>query len=117
MQAESLATAWAEDGVPKGRAAVAPRGETVVQRADRFTNYAGTFLYVEAYSKADGLHGRHDLQRSDAGDVVRGRRRRLRRGDRSAALHRHHHHAGHVQFHRLLVRLTGADAQIPVAQT
>ncbi len=27
-------------------------GETVIQRANKFTNYAGTFLYVEAHNKA-----------------------------------------------------------------
>ena len=26
-------------------------GETVIQRANTFTNYAGTFLYVEAHNK------------------------------------------------------------------
>ena len=41
-------------------AAVAPPGETVIQRAHRFTNYAGTFLYVEAHNKATRHPGRHD---------------------------------------------------------
>ena len=43
---------YAEHGVPKSRSAVAVPGETVIQRADKFTNYAGTFLYVEAHNKA-----------------------------------------------------------------
>src|ERR1700754_3751589 len=42
---ETRAAEYAENGVPKSRSAVATPGETVIQRADKFTNYAGTFLY------------------------------------------------------------------------
>ena len=38
---------------PSSRASRRPTpGETVIQRANKFTNYAGTFLYVEAHNKA-----------------------------------------------------------------
>ena len=46
------------NGVPKGgiklegKSVVPTPGETVIQRANKFTNYAGTFLYVEAHNKA-----------------------------------------------------------------
>ena len=54
---EALAADLAENGVAQGGLkrsgqAVPPPGETVIQRANKFTNYAGTFLYVEAHNKA-----------------------------------------------------------------
>ncbi|RKQ93515.1 chitobiase/beta-hexosaminidase-like protein [Solirubrobacter pauli] len=49
---DSRTAEYAENGVPKTRSAVAQPGETVIQRANKFTNYAGTFLYVEAHNKA-----------------------------------------------------------------
>ena len=114
-EAESLATAWAEDGVPKSRAAVAPRGETVVQRADRFTNYAGTFLYVEAYSKqtvstgATTFSGPTLAMSYTGADGVYGAATEVPRYIDGTTT------PDTYMFHRLLVRLTGADAQIPVA--
>ena len=114
-EAESLATEWAEDGVPKSRAAVAPRGETVVQRADRFTNYAGTFLYVEAYSKqtvstgATTFSGPTLAMSYTGADGVYGAATEVPRYIDGTTT------PDTYMFHRLLVRLTGADAQIPVA--
>ncbi|MBE2318009.1 chitobiase/beta-hexosaminidase C-terminal domain-containing protein [Solirubrobacter sp. CPCC 204708] len=55
---DQVAKDLARNGVPAGgakidgRRAVPLPGETVIQRANRFTNYAGTFLYVEAHNKA-----------------------------------------------------------------
>ncbi|WP_053225646.1 M14 family zinc carboxypeptidase [Solirubrobacter soli] len=55
---EGLAADLASKGVPRGgiklegKAVVPTPGETVIQRANKFTNYAGTFLYVEAHNKA-----------------------------------------------------------------
>ncbi|HEX6027069.1 MAG TPA: hypothetical protein VFZ00_34035, partial [Solirubrobacter sp.] len=55
---EGLAKDLAEKGVPRGgiklegKTVVPTPGETVIQRANKFTNYAGTFLYVEAHNKA-----------------------------------------------------------------
>ncbi|MDA0160361.1 M14 family metallopeptidase [Solirubrobacter ginsenosidimutans] len=55
---ERLAGDLAENGVPKGgikldgKSVVPTPGETVIQRANKFTNYAGTFIYVEAHNKA-----------------------------------------------------------------
>ena len=55
---EALAGDLAENGVPRGgiklegKAVVPTPGETVIQRANTFTNYAGRFLYVEAHNKA-----------------------------------------------------------------
>ena len=55
---ESLAAELAQKGVPKGgiklegKSVVPTPGETVIQRANTFTNYAGRFLYVEAHNKA-----------------------------------------------------------------
>ena len=55
---EALAFDLAKKGVPRGgiklegKSVVPTPGETVIQRANKFTNYAGTFLYVEAHNKA-----------------------------------------------------------------
>ena len=57
MRSERLAAGFAENGVPKGgvtrggQKIVNQPGEVVIMRAYTFTNYAGTFLYVEAHSK------------------------------------------------------------------
>ena len=115
-EAESLATAWAENGVPKSKAAVAPHGETTIQRADRFTNYAGTFLYVEAFSKAD----RSPRARTTFSGPTLAMSYAGADGVYSAATEvpRYidtHDHPDTYMFHRLLVRLTGAAAEIPVA--
>ena len=84
---EKLAGDLAENGVPQGgaklegKSVVPTPGETVIQRANKFTNYAGTFLYVEAHNKATvaGRGLQHRLHRPDAGALVRRCRRRLRR--------------------------------------
>ena len=47
VQQEARSLALAESG----QAPVNPPGEVVIMRAYKFTNYAGTFLYVEAHSK------------------------------------------------------------------
>jgi tetratricopeptide (TPR) repeat protein len=49
-EVDNLALEYAENGVPKSRSAVNTPGRTVIQRANKFTNYAGTFLYVEAHN-------------------------------------------------------------------
>ena len=48
---DNLALEYAENGVPKSKSALHTPGRTVIQRANKFTNYAGTFLYVEAHNK------------------------------------------------------------------
>ena len=74
----------------EGKSVVPPPGETVIQRANKFTNYAGTFLYVEAHNKATvRVTRQHRLHRPDAGALVRRCRRRLRRGHQHGPLHRH----------------------------
>ena len=42
----------------EGKSVVPTPGETVIQRANKFTNYAGTFLYVEAHNKATSARSR-----------------------------------------------------------
>jgi hypothetical protein len=53
--AEEKAAQLAENGAPKAgaraRGDVPVPGETVIQRANTFTNYAGRYLYVEAHNK------------------------------------------------------------------
>jgi hypothetical protein len=51
-QTRQLARQGAAAPLAKSKSAVAPPGETVIQRAYTFTNYAGRFLYVEAHNKA-----------------------------------------------------------------
>jgi hypothetical protein len=113
---ESRALDFAERGVPKSKAAVAPRGETVIQRAHKFTNYAGTFLYVEAHNKATIVTGSSTvtgptLALSYAGpDGVYGNAVNMGRLVDTGT------NPDTYQYHRHLIRLTGADAQIPASQ-
>ena len=57
IRAEKLSNEFAEEGIPAkgvkryGKTIVNEPGEVVIMRAYTFTNYAGTFLYVEAHSK------------------------------------------------------------------
>ena len=91
-------------------------GETVIQRANKFTNYAGTFLYVEAHNKATiRVTGQqHPVHRPDAGAVVRGRRRRLRRGRPSMPRFIDTDPTpDEYLYNRQLIRLTGAAGQHP----
>ncbi|MBE2318005.1 chitobiase/beta-hexosaminidase C-terminal domain-containing protein [Solirubrobacter sp. CPCC 204708] len=113
---DERAAAWAERGVPKSRAAVAPRGETVIQRVDRFTNYAGTFLYVEAHNKATVSTGPTSfsgptlaLSYAGADGVYSAATEVPRYIDIQTA-------PDTYMFHRLLVRLTDAAAKIPVSE-
>ena len=119
---EELAKDLAENGVPSGGAkldgkrAVPLPGETSIQRAHRFTNYAGTFLYVEAHNKATTVTGASTVNGpaqalSFAGaDGVYGAATTMGRLIDTGTT------PDTYQYHRQLIRLTGADAQIPVAQ-
>jgi hypothetical protein len=57
IEQETIAGELARKGMPRGgmkfqgRSIIPTPGETVIQRANKFTNYAGTFLYVEAHNK------------------------------------------------------------------
>ncbi|WP_121251707.1 M14 family metallopeptidase [Solirubrobacter pauli] len=115
-EADDLAAAYAEAGAPKTRAAVAARGETVIQRADRFTNYAGTFLYVEAFNKATVSTGptsfsgpTQALSYAGADGVYAAATDMQRYTDGTTT-------PDTYMFHRQLVRLTGPAAQIPVGE-
>jgi hypothetical protein len=112
---QDLAADLALNGVPKGgvklegKTIVPVRGETVIQRADRFTNYAGTFLYVEAHNKANTNTAGPTQSLSFAGpDGVY--------VPASPATMIKFTDAGQYIFHRQLIRLTAAQAAIPVAQ-
>ena len=76
--AEGLARDIAKSGVTRGvklegKSAVPVPGETVIQRANTFTNYAGRFLYVEAHNKGVIQTGTGNGTGSDARALVRGR--------------------------------------------
>ena len=115
---DSRALEYAENGVPKTRAAVTVPGETVIQRANKFTNYAGTFLYVEAHNKAITRVGNTaqftgpTLQMAYAGaDGVF--------TPAAAAMPRFidtDPTPDEYLYNRQLIRLTGAAANIPAAQ-
>ncbi len=81
---------------PSARRPSRTPGETVIQRAHKFTNYAGTFLYVEAHNKATIVTGTTTVSGPSQALSLRGRRRRLRRGDQHGAPDRHHDDPGHV---------------------
>jgi hypothetical protein len=117
--AEALAADLAEDGAPRsgirsqGKSVVPNPGRTVIQRANVFTNYAGRFLYVEAHNKDSGITGTStafgpSLALSFAGaDGAFGDAVNMGRfidTDTSPDVY---------MYHRQLIRLTGAAAQIP----
>ncbi|MDA0170279.1 M14 family zinc carboxypeptidase [Solirubrobacter taibaiensis] len=107
-ESEARAAEFAEEGVDtsKLRGAVPPVGETVVMRSYTFTNYAGRFLYVEAHNKGHEPNntGGPALQLSYAGPdgqfttPVNGTR---------------FQDAGQYMYHRYLVALRGAFADVP----
>jgi hypothetical protein len=116
-EADALAGEYAENGVPKGKAAaVAPRGETVIQRAHKFTNYAGTFLYVEAHNKATMATGPTTITGPSQALSFAGADGVYGAATLMAQLNDTGTTPDTYQYHRLLIRLTGANAQIPVAQ-
>ena len=107
---------YARTGVPKRKSAVATPGETVIQRAHKFTNYAGTFLYVEAHNKNTIVTGTTTVSGpsqalSYAGaDGVYGVATNMSRLIDTMTT------PDTYQYHRQLIRLTGAAVQIPVGQ-
>jgi hypothetical protein len=119
--AEGLARDIARSGATKGiklegRSAVAVPGETVIQRANVFTNYAGRFLYVEAHNKGviqtgTGNGTGRTLAMSFAGaDGVFGA------GTTMGVFRDTDPNPDVYMYHRQLVRLTGAAASIPADQ-
>jgi hypothetical protein len=127
---EQLAARFARKGVPrsgvviKGKHVVAPPGETVIQRAYTFTNYAGRFLYVEAHNKAhtdttgpamslsyagpDGVfRPAYNMSNStispDGGDAQIGGNK-ISDGDAGAG--------SRYMYHRALIALRGDDANL-----
>ena len=121
---EGLAADLAKKGVPRGgiklegRTVVPTPGETVIQRANKFTNYAGTFLYVEAHNKATvRVAGSNTaftgptLALSYAGsDGVYSNAVNMGRFIDTDPT------PDEYMYHRQLVRLTGAAADIPASQ-
>ena len=121
---EGLAKDLAKNGVPRGgiklegKAIVPTPGETVIQRANKFTNYAGTFIYVEAHNKATTrVAGSNTaftgptLALSLAGaDGVFGAATNMGRFIDTDVT------PDEYMYHRQLVRLTPEQAAIPAAQ-
>ncbi|MDA0183242.1 M14 family zinc carboxypeptidase [Solirubrobacter phytolaccae] len=109
-KSEALAAEFAEKGAAKAKARgmVPPVGETVLIRAYTFTNYAGRFLYVEAHNKAHEPNntGGPALQLSYAGPD--GQFTTPVNGTRFAD-------EGKYLYHRYLVALRGAHADVPTA--
>jgi hypothetical protein len=119
---ERLAADLAENGVPKGgaklegKSVVPTPGETVIQRANTFTNYAGRFLYVEAHNKATTVTGTQTVNGPSqalsftqaaggySGAVNMGR---FIDTDTTPDVY---------MYHRQLIRLTGANATLPASQ-
>ena len=101
---EALAADLAKNGVPRGgiklegKSVVPTPGEIVIQRANKFTNYNGTFIYVEAHSKATvrTTPGGNTFTNPTMAMSVAGRRRRLRHGHQHGPVHRHRSDAGRV---------------------
>ncbi|HEX6026317.1 MAG TPA: M14 family zinc carboxypeptidase [Solirubrobacter sp.] len=119
--AEALAGNIAKTGVTRGvklegRSVVPVPGETVIQRANTFTNYAGRFLYVEAHNKGviqtgTGNGTGRTLALSFAGaDGVFSAPTNMgifRDTDPNPDVY---------MYHRQLIRLTGDAANIPADQ-
>ena len=109
LDEEALAADLAENGMPKGgtkfegKSVVPTPGDTVIQRANTFTDVVGPsggtttarFLYVEAFNKSTKITGTSAVVGPDPGALLRGRRRRLqhRRGQHGP-LRRHRSDAG-----------------------
>jgi hypothetical protein len=115
---DDAAAKYAENGVPKSKAAVAVPGETVIQRANKFTNYAGTFLYVEAHNKATVRNPGSNtaftgptlaLSYAGADGVYSAATNMGRFIDTDPT-------PDEYMYHRQLIRLTGAAADIPASQ-
>jgi len=110
-EAEQLAGRFAKNGISKsgvtikGKKIVPVPGETVIMRAYTFTNYAGRFLYVEAHNKAHqpNVNG-PATQLSYAGPD--GNFTTPVNGTRFSD-------AGQYMYHRYLVALRGAFADMP----
>ena len=94
-------------------------GRTVIQRANKFTNYAGTFLYVEAHNKdivrtAPGPQRLHAARRwrcrSRARPATTARRPRCRASSTPIPT------PDEYLYNKVLVRLTAEQAAIPASQ-
>jgi Zinc carboxypeptidase/Chitobiase/beta-hexosaminidase C-terminal domain len=119
---EGLAADLAKNGVPKGgikqegKSVVPTPGETVIQRANKFTNYAGTFLYVEAHNKATIVTETQTvtgptqaLSFTQAAGGYSGAVNMTRFIDTDPT-------PDVYMYHRQLIRLTGANATMPASQ-
>ncbi|HEY6891266.1 MAG TPA: M14 family metallopeptidase [Solirubrobacter sp.] len=120
-EAEALAQKLAEEGkAGKGaKNAVDVPGETVIMRAYTFTNYAGRFLYVEAHNKAQTTTTGPTLQMSYAGPdgvyrpaVGFSQSGITPDGNDSTTQGNKLNDAGQYMYHRVLVALRGADANL-----
>ena len=126
---EAVAADVAENGLRGARfegrsvAAVPGQGDTVIQRADVFTDAVGPT--VEPHDRALPLRRgvqqvhearrglQHGLHRPGAGAVLRRPRRRLLDAGQHGSLHRQHDSTpDEYMYHRQLVRLTGAYANL-----
>ena len=122
---EALAADLAKNGVPRGgiklegKSVVPTPGEVVIQRANKFTNYNGTFIYVEAHSKATvritpggNQFTNPTMAMSVAGpDGVYGTATNMARFIDADPT------PDEYLYHRLLVRLPAAQAALPASQT
>ena len=114
--ARDIAKSGRTSGVKlEGKSVVSVPGETVIQRANTFTNYAGRFLYVEAHNKGviqtgTGNGTGRTLAVSFAGaDGVFGAATNMgvfRDTDPNPDVY---------MYHRQLIRLTGDAANIPAS--
>jgi hypothetical protein len=120
--AEEKAAQLASDGAPnagaRARGDVPVPGETVIQRANTFTNYAGRYLYVEAHNKNTVAVPRNEggtegptLTLSYAGrDGVWSEPVRM------GAFVDRDPNADTYMYHRQIVHLKGAAASVPAGE-
>jgi hypothetical protein len=122
VAAERLATDLAENGVPKGgikqagKSVVPTPGETVIQRANKFTNYAGTFLYVEAHNKATVATGNSTVNGPTQALAFTQAAGGYTGGVTMTPFNDPDTTPDVYMYHRQLIRLTGADATMPASQ-
>jgi len=128
-QRDALAKEFAQKGISgngvvrKGKRIVPTPGETVIMRAYTFTNYAGRFVYVEAHNKANTTTTGPTLQVAYAGPDGTYRaplsmsNNSISPDGNDAQLGGNKlNDAGQYMYHRALIALRGADADLRADQ-
>ncbi len=119
--AEALAGDVAKSGVTRGlkldgKSVVPTPGETVIQRANTFTNYAGRFLYVEAHNKGVIQTGTGNGTGRTLALSFAGAEGVFSTPSNMGVFRDTDPNPDVYMYHRQLIRLTGDAANIPASE-